>query len=342
MSAHCSHPMCALLLPLCLQEFLKLHNTVPAGIYEGKELRESMPMAYWVDETFSTGNKLQPKSPEGVEEMKNKIKKFTSGQYDVTSTMYGYMFAAPESEDAPKLKARLLASYAELSKDLEASGGPFLLGSQFTLADIAVIPFIDRGLVVNGHYKGFSVPQTPEYAAFHAWRAAYSARPSHKISDADRLPRSMQVQPFAAQKRRDYLVEMYEGYAQNVREEARAMLRHAPPGVRTVDITKAKAQKAAKEAEKKASEQNNVAQARIIGLGIAALVGAAIIARIVGCSGSRVEAGGRSLRKHPPSPQGRMPAPVRLSVIANCCSSFNLHCKQNGLTSFDSISSSPR
>jgi len=38
-------------LPLT-QEFLKLHNTVPCGRFEGEELRESVPMCYWIDERW--------------------------------------------------------------------------------------------------------------------------------------------------------------------------------------------------------------------------------------------------------------------------------------------------
>ena len=44
--------------------------------------------------------------------------------------------------------------------------------------------------------------------AFHAWVAAFEARPSVRISSADRLPRSVAVQPFAATKRDDYIIEM--------------------------------------------------------------------------------------------------------------------------------------
>lgn len=264
------------------QAFLKIHNTVPAGVYEGKALKESMPMCYWVDETFpSSGNRLQPASVEGVAHMKAAIAKYTSGQFDLVATMYAYMFKETSDPESTTLREKLLAGYAELARDLVASGGPYLLGEQFTLADVALIPFVDRCLVVNGHYKQFAVPTTPEYAAFHAWRSAYQSRPAYQLTNADRLPRSLAVQPFAAVKRDEYIVEMYEGYANNVREEARAMLRHAPPGVRTVDVALAKAQKAAKEAEKKAIEANHVAQSRLLGLGLAALVGAAVIAKVV-------------------------------------------------------------
>lgn len=43
--------------------------------------------------------------------------------------------------------------------------------------------------------------------AFHEWVAACESRPSVRISSADRLPRSMAVQPFASTKRNDYLIE---------------------------------------------------------------------------------------------------------------------------------------
>ena len=194
-------------LPLT-QEFLKLHNTVPAGTYEGKPVKESMPMVYFADETFKTGNKLQPSSAEGKEAMKALITKFTSGQYDVTGPFYQLLFSELDDKTLPSKTASLLASYAELSKDLSASGGPYLVGQQFTAADIAVIPFVDRALLLLGHYRSFVVPDTEEYKSFHAWRKAYKSRLSYQITNADRLPRSVAVQPFAATKRDAYIIEM--------------------------------------------------------------------------------------------------------------------------------------
>ena len=204
------------------KRFLAVHNTVPAAITtDGKILRESMPMAYWVDEQHPKVNPLQPPSAEGVTEMKRLISKFTSGKYDIVGSMYQLLWEVDSVDRQKDLTSKLLASYAELSKDLQAHGGPYLMGSQFTLVDVALIPFVDRALVLLPHYKSFELPDTAAFQPLRAWRQAYQSRPSWKISSADRLQRSVAVQPFASVKRDEYICEVYSSYANGVKGQSR-------------------------------------------------------------------------------------------------------------------------
>jgi len=232
-------------LPLT-QEFLKLHNTVPCGRFEGEELRESLPMCYWIDERWKH-NPLQPSSEEGRTQMKALIEKYTgsSGPHSIIPHLYKITFAQQATEIAIHATA-LLEALAELSVDLTASGGPYLLGEQFTLADIALLPFIDRVVHTVGYYKKFVVPRTPAYEAFHRWRDAYTSRESYKVTHADRLQRSIDVQPFGEVKREEYLFEVSEGFANDVALEQREQLANAPAGKRTFDLQAALAAKAAK------------------------------------------------------------------------------------------------
>jgi glutathione S-transferase len=64
-----------------------------------------------------------------------------------------------------------------VAKAYEPRGGPYFLGERASLADIMVYPWIAR-LGVLQHYRGFIVPEEPQYAAFHRFVAAFSARPS--------------------------------------------------------------------------------------------------------------------------------------------------------------------
>ena len=228
------------------KRFLAVHNTVPAAITsEGETLRESMPIAYWVDAQYPKVSPLQPASAEGVATMKALIAKYTGGRFDVVAPFYGALMEIDDQHKIQALMNALLDSYKEISRDLQASGGPYLMGGQFTLADVALIPFVLRALSILAFYKGFSVPDSPAFQPFKDWVAAFSARPSVRISNADRLPRSMAVQPFAQQQRDAYLNEVYACYASGVRDIVRKQLRHAPPGVATQDIQLAVAQKKA-------------------------------------------------------------------------------------------------
>lgn len=226
------------------KEFLKLSNTVPVAVYDGQVIKESLPVCYWVDETLAPDvNPLQPSSSEGKATMKALIEKYTSGQFDMQSVMkYLQEDCADKRRDN---LAHLLAAYEEMARDIAKSGGPFLMGKQFTIADIALISFVQRAFVLLGHYQGFKVPQNDQLKAFHEWLAACEARPSVRISSADRLPRSVAVQPFAATKRNDYLIEATAMYGNNVREIVRKQLLQAPPGVSTQNIPAAIAEKEA-------------------------------------------------------------------------------------------------
>ena len=263
-------------LPLT-QEFLKIHNTVPAGKWDGEVVKESMPIAYLIDERFAQ-NPLQPASNEGKQLMKSLITKYTTGKYDVVVPFYNFLFLQPGEDDAAiKVASKsLLETYAELSKDLQASGGPYLVGQQYTLADIALIPFVDRALLLLGASKSFVVPQTSEYESFHAWRTAYKARDGYKVTNADRLQRSLDVQPFASVKRDEYIIEMYQSYINNVRTEVRKQLRNAPAGKATQDIQAAKKeQRDEREKERKAVQVN-----QYVKIGVFAAVGVIVLAKL--------------------------------------------------------------
>lgn len=108
-------------------------------------------------------------------------------------------------------------------------------------------------MVLLPHFCKIQIPHNDQLKAFHAWYAACRARPSVAISSADRLPRSIETNPFAATKREDYLIETAEMIIAGVKEIVRKQLRHAPPGKKTADIPAAIEEKKKQEAEKAAA-----------------------------------------------------------------------------------------
>jgi len=121
----------------------------------------SLHCSYWVDETLAPNvNPLQPASAEGKAAMKALVEKYTSGPCDVQS-VYKYLQEESPSKREEN-KAHLLAAYAEMARDIAKSGGPFLMGQQFTLADVALISFVQRAFVLLGHYQEFKVPQNDQ------------------------------------------------------------------------------------------------------------------------------------------------------------------------------------
>lgn len=95
----------------------------------------------------------------------------------VVPAFYAALRATSESEEVQgKTKDAFLAAVASMSKALEGSCGPFVLGQRMTVPDILVWPFVQRFSVLK-HYRGLEVPSdVPEYAAYHAWIGACKGR----------------------------------------------------------------------------------------------------------------------------------------------------------------------
>jgi len=232
------------------KEFLAVSNTVPAGYDpQGQPLRDSLPIVYWCDEQWPKRNPLQPSSDEGKAKMKALIARFTEGELSVGT----HTFQALMSRDAAKSQShweQLLRALTELGREVQASGGPYLLGAQFTIADIALFSLTERAQVLLPHYRSLAIPETDDLRSFHQWYAAVAARPSVRITRADRLPRSLAVQPFAATQRAAYLIEANEGMAHSVKDIFRVQLAHAPAGVSSSDLAAAIRQRDAEEKAK--------------------------------------------------------------------------------------------
>jgi hypothetical protein len=75
--------------------------------------------------------------------------------------------AAPKG---PEAKTAVVGRVLELIRIFESQlVGPYAMGDQFTLADIAFIPFFERLLTVGGFYSGLTIPNTPEYFKTISW-----------------------------------------------------------------------------------------------------------------------------------------------------------------------------
>jgi len=67
----------------------------------------------------------------------------------------------------------------QTNKFLEAhSKGPYFLGDQFSIADIALLPFLERFSVSLKHYRGFDIFAVPNTDRIKLFYEKASARPS--------------------------------------------------------------------------------------------------------------------------------------------------------------------
>ena len=125
----------------------------------------------------------------------------------------------------------LAAKFEELLRGIEANlgrfpDGPYLCGKQFTLADLHVFGFVERALLVIPRYKAESWKIDPlqqgktsngddGFPNLRRWYEAVTSRPSLRVVRGDRSEYSRDVMVFEATTREDYLIEVYEPYANN-------------------------------------------------------------------------------------------------------------------------------
>lgn len=181
-------------------------KTLPAAVTEdGHILSESAMVADFIDDRFP-GLALKPADPV----MRFNMNIFRKQHEPLVDCFYGYL-RAQEEEKVLEKRAKLLECLATFEANLAKFEGPFLCGEHFTLADIDLVGFIERCMVVLPHHKDFVFPS--EHSHIHAWWQAVSARPSVKTVTAPRSALSVATQAFEAIEREAYLKEMYETYA---------------------------------------------------------------------------------------------------------------------------------
>jgi glutathione S-transferase len=134
-------------------------------------LAESAVIAHYIVNKY--GGPLADVTPE--EEARIQIFQEQYGGY-VISPYYG-LLRAQDAETQAKQRDELLSVLRYISKQYSQTKGPYFLGDKFSFADLLWWPWIHR-LSVLAHYRNFVVPQEPEYAAYHQYVAAMSARPS--------------------------------------------------------------------------------------------------------------------------------------------------------------------
>jgi len=178
------------------KEFLTVGgpSTVPTAVHNGHSLWESLLLNEYIDATFAPNRPLQPTTAYGKWRVRMLIDKYASKLQDANIAIIKTLSDAAALDRA---KGNALAVFRDLGKDIE---GPYVLGAQFTLADIAFVTLTERLLL------HLIVPDAPEYAKFRSWWEACTARESVKISRRDPTEESRALFPtLTASTRKEYL-----------------------------------------------------------------------------------------------------------------------------------------
>jgi len=130
-------------------------GTVPCMFDGGKFLGESLNVSeYLEDKHPNEGTKILPSDPFQRAEIRTVIG-FWSDK--VQKLLYGLLMNQDRSADEG-LKENLSKALKSLNDRFVAqSSGPFFLGQHISLADIAIVPFLDRFITTLKHYRDFEL-----------------------------------------------------------------------------------------------------------------------------------------------------------------------------------------
>eukprot|EP00976_Prorocentrum_cordatum_P116704 1196200-Prorocentrum_minimum.AAC.4 len=149
---------------------------VPAFDDDGKSVYESLVCCEYLSDCHP--GKLMPADPHRKAQVRLWIE---HNNTRVVPYFYKILMSqVPDEQDALK-KALLEGLRASNELMLKSStGGCFLGGQEFSLADAVLLPWWQRMLVVLPNYRDFAIPETPEYYRLHDWWRVCSSRDSFR------------------------------------------------------------------------------------------------------------------------------------------------------------------
>eukprot|EP00164_Ancoracysta_twista_P009556 GFYU01014172.1.p1 GENE.GFYU01014172.1~~GFYU01014172.1.p1 ORF type:complete len:313 (+),score=68.60 GFYU01014172.1:58-939(+) len=192
-------------------------KTVPAARWNGKPVYDSLPLLNFLDEEYPE-HPLLPKNTYQRFIARRLLKKHND---NCVSPLYQFLMA-PKATKAELLDKRdkCIKMLKILNDDVKeySGGGPYMLGEQFTMVDIAVAPFVERLEVLLAEYRNWRIPQTPEFEHFNRWYTNVKNRDSWKVTTAAPTKEVLEVIPMPEgmeKTRENLLIYFYQCYAAN-------------------------------------------------------------------------------------------------------------------------------
>jgi glutathione S-transferase len=227
-------------------EFLSVNpqGMVPSVLHQGNKMYGSLLVNEYIEEAIRPSKSLMLPTLEGKWRVRMFIEKNTPLAENIMPLLLSTNKGGEERNAANEKMLGLVRTFESWIV------GPYAMGDQFTLADIAFIPVFERLLTVCGHYTGFAIPNEPAYFKTIAWWALVNSRPSVKITRAERTTTSLSIYPGEAKARDAYLIELAEPYTYGLGSLARTAYATALPGKRVFTSELLQKHKADEESKK--------------------------------------------------------------------------------------------
>eukprot|EP01095_Lingulamoeba_sp_RSL-Kostka_P000585 TRINITY_DN10852_c0_g1_i2.p1 TRINITY_DN10852_c0_g1~~TRINITY_DN10852_c0_g1_i2.p1 ORF type:complete len:230 (-),score=83.04 TRINITY_DN10852_c0_g1_i2:180-869(-) len=169
-------------------------GTVPALILNddnNKKVLESLFVSEFLDDISNAGPKLQPQ--DAYERYQTKIVIDVFGK--TLGPLYG-LLKNQEEENNQVFIEKITSSLNDVFDIYkETSEGPYLFGDRITIADIAIIPFLERFSITLPHYRSFDPLSVDDRVA----ALLNAARELEAFKSSTESP--------------EYYIEGYKGYA---------------------------------------------------------------------------------------------------------------------------------
>lgn len=162
----------------------------------------------YIDAVIGKKNLLRPEDAVGLYNMKLFIQKHSQ-----LPSLFHQLLTHTSPTHRIQLSTQLLNLLKLINADLQTFEGPYLCGTQFTLADIYLFPIIERIVVVLSTYRSFWIPPSLTYLI--NWYDTVADRPSVRVATSDRTLESQNTYCYERIHRNEYLIEVYECYARH-------------------------------------------------------------------------------------------------------------------------------
>ena len=132
------------------KEFLEINplGLVPALVYHGKSLYESLVLNEFLEDEYPSSKALLPK--DSFE--RARIRLWID---HVTKKVVPAFYRTMQAQEEDKQKENLVELVDALKKYLDEVQGPWFSGEEFSLADVAIAPWIIRLFLLEDH-RGFT------------------------------------------------------------------------------------------------------------------------------------------------------------------------------------------
>jgi len=165
--------------PSWYQEKINPYGTVPTLSDSGKLIFESLVIAQFLEDKYPhQGVSLLGKDIYSAAAVRVFIDKLSTA----VTTLYDLLKNQDKSKEV-ELQNKIKEALQKLNKALEAqSQGPYFLGKDLSLADIALIPFLDRFKTTLKHYRNFDIFSIEKTDRVKTVYETASSRPAFKVT----------------------------------------------------------------------------------------------------------------------------------------------------------------